>query len=108
MQCPAEVNVAVVQEGVPLHSGEPTWQAEIYVPQGGSLALNHSGRVRTMCIRGPSRSSHEQAEVDAKRLNEAALDGPRAVRTIANQMQSIKKRTIANQMQRTTKGHDLD
>lgn len=91
-----EVNVAIVNEGVPLHSGEPTWQAEIYVPQGGSLAMNHSGRVRTMCIRGPSRASQEQAERDAKKLNDAAPQGPRQVRA------------IANQMQRTKKGHDLD
>lgn len=81
---------------MPLHSGEPTWQAEIYVPQGGSLALNHSGRLRTMCIRGPSRTTQEQAARDAQKLNDAAPEGPRAVRS------------VANQMQRTKKGHDLD
>jgi len=77
----------MVVEGVPLHSGEPTWKAEIYVPQGGAQLMNHSGRLRTMCIRGPSRVSQEQAERDAKVLEEAAPEGPKAVRTVANQMQ---------------------
>jgi len=81
----------VVVEGVPQHNGEPTWKAEIYVPQGGNQQMNHSGRLRTMCIRGPSRVSQEQAERDAKILNEAAPDGPKAVRTVANQMQRTKK-----------------
>jgi len=88
------MNVAMVKDGVPLNSGEPTFQAEIYVPQtagGATQALNHSGRIRTMCIRGPSRTSPEQAERDAKVLNDAARDGPKAVRTIANQMQRTKK-----------------
>jgi len=90
------VGVATIVEGVPLHSGDPTWQAEIYVPQGMGANLNHSGRVRTMCIRGPSRASKDQALRDAKQLEVGAAEGPKAVRT------------IANQMQRTKKGHDLD
>lgn len=56
--------------------------------------MNHSGRARTMCVRGPSRPSKDQALRDAKLLNEAAPDGPKAVRA------------AANQMQRTKKGHD--
>jgi len=47
--------------------------------------------MRTMCIRGPSRVSQEQAERDAKILNQSAPDGPKAVRTVANQMQRTKK-----------------
>lgn len=85
------MNVAIVCQGVPLHSGEPTWQAEIFVPQGGNQMLNHSGRQRTMCIRGPSRSSQEQAEHDAKVLNDSAAEGPQTVRKVANQMQRTKK-----------------
>lgn len=83
--------MAIVVQGVPLHSGEPTWQAEIFVPQSGSQMLNHSGRQRTMCIRGPSRVSQEQAERDAKVLNDAAPEGPKSVRSVANQMQRTKK-----------------
>jgi len=86
-----EINVALVCQGVPLHSGEPTWQAEIYVPQGGMNMLNHAGRQRTMCIRGPSRTSQEQADEDAVILNKSAPEGPKAVRTVANQMQRTKK-----------------
>mmetsp|Transcript_27617 Transcript_27617/g.72938 ORF Transcript_27617/g.72938 Transcript_27617/m.72938 type:complete len:98 (+) Transcript_27617:126-419(+) len=90
------MNVAIVCKGIPLHSGEATWQAEIYVPQIGGGMMNHAGKVRTMCIRGPSRVSEEQAERDAKILNDAVPDGPKGVRQ------------VANQMQRTKKGHDQD
>jgi len=92
---PGELNKAQVVEGVPLNNGDPTWQAEILVqPPGGGL--NHSGRMRTMCVRGPSRASHEQAERDGVQLNNAAVEGAKAVRA------------VANQLQRTKKGHDLD
>lgn len=59
------------------------WQAEITVPQGG---VNHTGRQRVFTIRGPPRKSREQADSDAKRLTEAAVDGPKAARSLANSM----------------------
>lgn len=80
-----------------MHCGDPTWQAELYVPQGGAQALNHAGRLRTMCIRGPSRADKDQAERDAKLLQDAAMSGG-----------PQKARTVANQMQRTKKGYDLE
>jgi len=66
------------------------------VPQtgAGAMMMNNTGRVRTMCIRGPSRVDEDQAENDAKILNDAVPDGPKGVRQ------------VANQMQRTKKGHD--
>jgi len=93
-QCPVEVNKAIIEKATPLHKGDETWQAAIYVPQGGTLPLNHMGRVRTMCIRGPPRVSKEQAGLDAKELNEAVPGGPRAVRNAANQM--VYKRVRIN------------
>lgn len=74
-----------------MNTGDPTWQAEIYVPQGGSQTMNHSGRLRTMCIRGPTRASQAQAVKDAQVLNAAVPEGAQKVRQIANQMQRTKK-----------------
>merc|ERR1711988_49465 len=66
------LNVAEVLERSALQSGEPIWQAEIVVPQGGST--NHQGRPRVFTIRGPPRKTRESAESDAKRLTESAGD----------------------------------
>merc|ERR1712008_117513 len=94
VQCPVDLNKAIIEDGAPLNSGEPTWQAAIFVPQGGTLPLNHSGRVRTMCIRGPPRASQEQAKLDAKQLNEATPNGPAAVRAASNHMVHMRVRTM--------------
>lgn len=80
-------------EGIPLNTGEPTWQAEIHVPPPGG-GTNHAGRLRLMCIRGPSRTLKDQALSDSNIMEKAAADGHRAVRQ------------VANQLQRTKKGHD--
>jgi len=78
-----EVNQAEVLERPALSSGEPIWQAEIVVPQGG---VNHAGRTRVFTIRGPPRKTQEQAARDAKQLTEVSPEGPKAVRLLANQM----------------------
>jgi hypothetical protein len=44
-----------------------------------------------MCVRGPSRTSQDQAESDAKKLTAAAEIGPKEVREVANRMQRTKK-----------------
>lgn len=85
-----ETNVAIVRTGQ-VNSGDPTYQAEIFVPQGGRDAVNHSGRPRVMCIRGPSRTSKEQALEDAAKLSEAASDDPKSVRAVANQMLQLQR-----------------
>jgi len=78
-----EVHQAEVLERPALSSGEPIWQAEIQVPQGG---INHSGRTRVFTIRGPPRKAEEAAQRDADQLTKASVHGPKAVRTLANQM----------------------
>jgi len=77
------VNRAEVLERPCTNNTEQTWQAEILVPQGG---VNHAGRTRVFTIRGPPRKSQDQAERDAQKLNDAAADGAKAVRALANQM----------------------
>merc|ERR1711862_956188 len=77
------LNVGEVLEREAVQSKEPIWQAEIVVPQGSST--NHQGRPRVFTNRGPPRKSRDSAEADAKKLTEAAGDGPKAVRTLANQ-----------------------
>lgn len=67
-----------------VQSGDLIWQAEIVVPQGA--ATNHQGRPRVLTIRGPPRKTREGAEGDAKKLTECSAEGPKAVRTLANQM----------------------
>jgi len=74
---------AEVLERPALSSGEPIWQAEIQVPQGG---INHAGRTRVFTIRGPPRKSEEAAQRDADQLTKASIDGPKAVRSLANNM----------------------
>ena len=66
-----------------LKGDESVWQAEIMVPKGGT---NHPGPPQVFAIRGPPRKTRESAEDDTKRLNEAAPEGAKAVRTIANQL----------------------
>lgn len=78
-----EADQAQVVERQSLSSGEPLWQAEIAISQGG---VNHAGQLRTFTIRGPPRKAQEQADEDAKKLTEAVAEGPKAVRTLANQL----------------------
>merc|ERR1712039_896109 len=69
-----EIGKAVVVDGKPRNSTkEPTWRVEILMPQ--SSGLNHSGRQRSMCIRGPQRLSRAQAEEDAAKLEKLAEGG---------------------------------
>jgi len=78
-----ETSKAEVIERPAVQSGEPVWQAEIQVSQGGQ---NHAGRARVFTIRGPPRKSQEAAERDADQLTAASPSGPKAVRTLANSM----------------------
>lgn len=78
-----EMHHAEVLERPALSSGEPIWQAEIQVPQGGT---NHVGRTRVFTIRAPPRKSEEAASRDGEQLTNASIHGPKAVRTLANQM----------------------
>eukprot|EP00435_Cladocopium_sp_Y103_P017677 s1816_g4.t1 len=89
---PDDVGKAEVVAGKPRPStGEPTWRAEIMMPQVGLTERtggnSYGGKVRTMCIRGPHRVDKSQAEEDAEKLGAAAKDGDtRAVKAIANDM----------------------
>merc|ERR1711879_826634 len=78
-----EVIEAKVLERPALSNGDPIWQAEITVPQG---AINHSGQARYFNIRGPPRKSQTQAEEDAEQFTSTSINGPRALRTLANQL----------------------
>lgn len=78
-----EVNKAEVLERPAVCSGEPIWQAEIVVPQGGD---NHTGRARVFTIRGPPRKTKEQAARDADQLTNISPEGPKAVRALANSL----------------------
>merc|ERR1712008_293672 len=78
-----DTNKAEVLERSGVGIGEKSWQAEILVPQGG---VNHAGRERVFTIRGPPRRDIDQAERDAHKLNEAAAEGAKAVRALANQL----------------------
>jgi len=88
---PSGVGRALVVEGTPLNSGDRTWQAEVRVARQGGEGINHSGNVRTICFRGPSRASHDQAESDARELERAMVDGPKACRAVADRLQKTKK-----------------
>mmetsp|Transcript_44404 Transcript_44404/g.117824 ORF Transcript_44404/g.117824 Transcript_44404/m.117824 type:complete len:179 (-) Transcript_44404:145-681(-) len=85
------VGKAEVVDGTPLNTGDPTWQGQILVPRMGQDGINHSGNVRTICFRGPSRITKEQAEEDAAQFSKASEDGPQAVRDVAKQLQKTKK-----------------
>eukprot|EP00434_Breviolum_minutum_P007398 symbB.v1.2.006529.t1/scaffold389.1/size214891/4 len=61
------------------HSGEQTYQAEIYL----GLDAASAGRQRTMCVRGPCRVDKSQAQEDADKMEDATRDGIKAVREIA-------------------------
>lgn len=74
---------AEVLERPALTSGEPIWQAEIQMPQGG---INYAGRSRVFTIRGPPRKSEDHAQRDADQLTRASVHGPKTVRGLANQM----------------------
>lgn len=77
---PAEVYERPAVRG----GGEPVWQAEIQVPQGGS---NHSGRPRLFAVRAPPRKTKELAEEDSVALTDAARrGGAKEVRALANKM----------------------
>lgn len=65
-------------------NGDTVWQAQIDVPQG--TALTHEGKQRFFTVRGPPRKTREQADDDAQRLTEVSSRGPKAVRTLANQL----------------------
>jgi len=78
-----EVEEAKVVERPSLNSGDPVWQAEIDIHQGG---INHAGHRRSFTVRGPPRRVQEQADEDAKLLTAAAAEGPKAVRSLANQL----------------------
>lgn len=82
-QVAGEVEEAKVVERPSLNSGEPIWQAEIDIHQGG---VNHAGHRRSFTVRGPPRKAQEQAQEDGKQLTAAAADGPKAVRSLANQL----------------------
>mmetsp|Transcript_71999 Transcript_71999/g.185715 ORF Transcript_71999/g.185715 Transcript_71999/m.185715 type:complete len:229 (+) Transcript_71999:132-818(+) len=71
---PLETGKAEVVESKTRQStGERTYRAEILMPQGEGFGP--AGRVRTMCIRGPSRVDREKAEDDAQELTKAAQGG---------------------------------
>ncbi|CAE8609103.1 unnamed protein product, partial [Polarella glacialis] len=83
-------NVYRIVAGLPLANGDSTWQAEILIPHAGG-PVNHVGRPRTMCIRGPSRPDQDLAEQDGRELEDAAKDGVKAVRQAADKQQKTKK-----------------
>jgi len=74
---------AEVIERPAISSGEPVWQAQICLPQPGA---SYSGRQRVFNVRGPPRKTQEQAERDAKHLTEVSVEGPKAVRSAANNL----------------------
>jgi len=78
-----QVDAVVLERPAQSGSGEPIWQAEIEMAQGGT---NHSGRARTFNIRGPPRKSKEAAEEDAAALTRVSSQGPKVVRGVANNM----------------------
>eukprot|EP00434_Breviolum_minutum_P025685 symbB.v1.2.022699.t1/scaffold2012.1/size92363/10 len=88
---PPEIGKARIVDGALLNTGEKTWQAEILVAREGADALNHSGNVRTIACRGPSRSTQEEATEDCRKFEEAAKEGPKACRMMAQQLQKTKK-----------------
>lgn len=79
-----EAGEAEVIERPSLSGGsEPVWQAEITIFQG---TTNHAGARRSFIVRAPPRKVKDQAEEDAKMLNNTAPQGAKAVRTLANQL----------------------
>jgi len=64
-------------------SGDTVWQAEICISQG---SINHSGQRRTFTVRGPPRKNREVAEDDSRQLTEAASQGAKVVRALANDL----------------------
>mmetsp|Transcript_73077 Transcript_73077/g.144916 ORF Transcript_73077/g.144916 Transcript_73077/m.144916 type:complete len:222 (+) Transcript_73077:58-723(+) len=76
-----------IVEGVPRVNGDPTWQAQIYVPRQG-VSFRPSQKPVTLCIRGPSRPCKEDVEDDGRKLEAAFKEGGisrvRKVRSILN------------------------
>ncbi|CAK9024936.1 unnamed protein product [Durusdinium trenchii] len=68
------------------HSGEQTFQAEIYLGLDAAAA----GRQRTMCVRGPCRVDKSQAQEDADKMEDASRDGMKAVREVAAKMKRAR------------------
>jgi len=73
--------------GVTRANGDPTWQAQVYVPRSG-IVHRPGQKPVTLCIRGPSRPAKEEAENDADKLLRAFKDGGtqevRKVRSVLN------------------------
>lgn len=84
---PAEFGKARVLKN-PSTGRDETWKAEVDIETG---EVNHVGRRRVMSIRGPSRTTMERAEEDARKLEAAVPQGPQAVRAVGNQLQKTKK-----------------
>lgn len=55
-------------------NGDLTWQAQVYVPRQG-IVHRPGQKTVTVCIRGPSRPSKEEAEKDTRKLEKAFKDG---------------------------------
>mmetsp|Transcript_45125 Transcript_45125/g.104335 ORF Transcript_45125/g.104335 Transcript_45125/m.104335 type:complete len:203 (+) Transcript_45125:40-648(+) len=66
--------VTEIVDGVPRVNGDLTWQAQIYVPRPG-VVYRPGQKPVTLCIRGPSRPSKEDAQDDARKLEGAFKDG---------------------------------
>mmetsp|Transcript_62557 Transcript_62557/g.202799 ORF Transcript_62557/g.202799 Transcript_62557/m.202799 type:complete len:367 (-) Transcript_62557:142-1242(-) len=79
-----------VVNGPTLRGGDQQFQAEVVCPSGGE-SLNTQGRVRTMCIRGPFRTSEDGAREDCKLLEEAAAGGLQSLRECANRLRRSKR-----------------
>lgn len=65
-----------IEEGVPKSGGVRTYRAEIFLPRPGGtrpgMPATADTKMRTVCIRGPSRSERSLAEEDAQKFLEAA------------------------------------
>lgn len=58
-----------IVEGAPKMNGDPTYQAQIYVPRDrGVHVLTAGQKPPTVCIRGPSRLDRSDAESDGEKL----------------------------------------
>merc|ERR1711924_523553 len=66
-----DIKAEVVESKARQSTGEQTWRAEIHMPK--PEAQNFGGKTRTMCVRGPLRTSRDQADRDAQDLEKAAV-----------------------------------
>lgn len=85
-QSAGEMVQAEILERPSKGTGDMLWQASITMPCG---LTNHAGSARVVSIKGPPRKARSQAEADAEQLTLASVDGPKAVRSVANQMHHI-------------------